>query len=464
MGQEPDLGALRGKLDGQVVSPEDSEFEEARKVWNGMIDKRPAVIVRCRTVEDVVAAIGFARDNDLQATTRGGGHNVAGLAIADGVLVVDLSPMNDVAVDSDRSTARAGGGAKLGDLDRATQAFGLATPLGLQSETGIAGLTLGGGMGWLRRKYGLSCDQLVSAQVVTADGKVLTASEKENADLFWGLRGGGGGLGVVTTFEYRLYPVGPDVMVAALFYPRDLAKKILRAVEQFTNDAPEDTSPLAFLGTVPEAEPFPAESQGAPAVVVAAVYPGDPEEGARVLQALREFGEPIMDLSGPMPYVQVQSLFDEDYPDGGRYYWKSIHLDELSDDVIDRLIAHAGAAPSKLSTVDVWYQGGAMTRIGPTDTAVGDRSSPILIGAEGNWQDPVDDQANIAWAREIVADMGRFPGGGTYLNFPGFLEEGDLLLRQSFGPNYERLVALKEKYDPSNLFKGNRSVRPSGDG
>jgi FAD/FMN-containing dehydrogenase len=461
---ELDLGGLRAALDGRAVGPDDPGYEEARKVWNGMIDKRPAVIALCHSVEDVVAAVAFARENDLPVTARGGGHNVAGLAVADDAVVIDLSAMNEVTVDTGHGTARAGGGAKLGDLDRATQAFGLATPMGLQSETGIAGLTLGGGMGWLRRKYGLSCDQLASAQVVTADGNVLTASEEENSDLFWGLRGGGGGLGVVTTFEYRLHPVGPEVMVAALFYPRAVAKEVFRSVEQYTQEAPEDISPLAFLGTVPPAEPFPEEAHGAPAVIVGAMYPGDPTEGEGLLQPLRELGEPIMDLSGPMPYVQFQSLFDEDYPNGGRYYWKSIHLAELSDEVLDRLMVHAEAAPSAHSTIDVWYQGGAMTRVGSADTAVGDRSSPILIGAEGNWENPEDDQANIAWTREIIADMSRFPSGGAYLNFPGFLEEGERLLRDSYGPNFDRLKALKETYDPSGLFQGNRRVRPTGAG
>jgi FAD/FMN-containing dehydrogenase len=464
MGQRPDFTALRGALDGQVITPGDAKYDEARKVWNGMIDKRPAAVVQCRNVGDVVASVGFARDHDLPITVRGGGHNVAGLAVDDGALVIDLSSMKEADVDADRGVVTIGAGATLADLDRATQEHGLATPLGLQSETGIAGLTLGGGMGWLRRKYGLSCDQLASARVVTAAGEVLTASETENADLLWGLRGGGGGLGVVTSFEYRIHPVGPEVMVAALFYPRSGAKEIFRAIEQYTKDAPEDVSPLAFLGTVPPADPFPPEWQGGPVVIVGAVHPGNPEEGERVLQPLRELGEPIMDLSGPMPYVQVQSLFDEDYPKGWRYYWKSIHLSELSDEVLDRLIAHGEAAPSAHSTIDVWYQGGAMTRVGPTDTAFGDRSSPILIGAEGNWEDPADDVANIAWVREIVADMGRFPSGGAYLNFPGFLEEGDRLLRESHGPNYDRLVALKETYDPAHLFRGNRTVQPTSSG
>jgi FAD/FMN-containing dehydrogenase len=269
---------------------------------------------------------------------------------------------------------------------------------------------------------------------------------------------------VVTSFEYRIHPVGPEVMVAVMFYPRALAKEVFRAVEQYTKDAPEDVSPLAFLGTVPPADPFPADSQGGPAVIVGAVHPGDPREGERLLRPLRELGEPIMDLSGPMPYVTAQSLFDEDYPKGWRYYWKSIHLAELGDEVLDRLMAHADAAPSAHSTIDVWYQGGAMSRVGPTETAFGDRSFPILIGAEGNWEDPADDATNIAWVRGIVADMARFPGGGAYLNFPGFLEEGDRLLRDSHGPNYDRLVTLKDTYDPTHLFRGNRTVQPTSSG
>ena len=394
----------------------------------------------------------------LPVTVRGGGHNVAGLAVADGAVVVDLSAMQQVTVDAEARTARAGGGCRLKDLDGATQAHGLATPVGLQSETGIAGITLGGGMGWLRRAYGLTCDNLVSAEVVTADGRVLTASENENADLFWGLRGGGGGLGVVTTFEYRLHPVGPEVALAGVFYPQSLAQHVFRAVDEYAKDGPQDVSPVAFVGTVPAADPFPAEAQGAPAVICAAVYPGDPAEGERLLQPLRELGEPYMDISGVMPFAQIQTLFDEDYPDGRRYYWKSIHLTELGDEALDALAAHGLSAPSPLSTIDVWYQGGAMSRIGATDTAFGDRSSPYLIGVEGNWTDTADDEANIGWVRGIIEDMSRFPGGGAYLNFPGFLEEGDRLLKDSYGQNYERLQAVKETYDPGKLFLGNRRV------
>jgi FAD/FMN-containing dehydrogenase len=462
MGRDLDPTALRGEIAGTVVVPADTDYDEARTVWNGMIDKRPAAIVRCAGVEDVVAAVGFARDQEVSVTVRGGGHNVAGLGVADDALVIDLSSMQEASVDSDARTVRVGGGATIGDLDAATQSHGLATPMGLVSETGIAGLTLGGGMGWLRRKHGLSCDQLVSVEVVTADGRVLIASEDQNADLFWGLRGGAGGLAVVTAFEYWLYPVGPEVFLAAVFYPQSAAKEGFRAVGRFTNEAPEEISPIAFVGTIPEAEPFPQASHGAPAFIVAGVFPGNPAEGERLLQPLRDLSEAVLDLSGSVPYVEVQKLFDEDYPSGGRYYWKSIHLDELSDEAIDRLIAHARSAPSGHSTIDVWYQGGAMTRVDPSDTAVGDRSSPILIGAEGNWQQPEDDQANVAWVRGIVSDLSRFPSGGAYVNFPGFLEEGEGLLKASYGDNYERLTALKKTYDPANLFQGARAVSPAG--
>jgi FAD/FMN-containing dehydrogenase len=458
MDTELDLARLRADLTGDAVGPDHPDYDDARSVWNGVIDKRPAVVVRAANVEDVVAAVGFAREHGLPVTARGGGHNVAGLAVADGAVVIELAALNRVTVDPERRIARAGGGATIAALDAATQAHGLATPMGLVSETGIAGLTLSGGMGWLRRKHGLSCDQLIGAEVVTADGRVLNVSESEHDDLLWGLRGGGGGLGVVTAFEYRLFPVGPEVFLAAVFYPASVAATGFRAVWDYTRSVGDDVSPVAFHGTVPDGDPFPEAFRGEPAFIAAALYPGDPEEGERILQPLRELGEPVLDISGRMPYAEVQKLFDEDYPNGMRYYWKSIHLTELGDEVIERLAAHAATAPSKLSTVDVWFQGGAMARVGATDTAIGDRTSPILIGAEGNWTDPADDAANIAWVRGIIQDLERFPSGGTYLNFPGFLEEGDRLLQASYGPNYQRLTELKSTYDPGGVFQGHRAV------
>jgi len=450
------------RLRGELLRPGDAEYEEARQLWNGVIDKSPALIARCAGVEDVVASVNFARENDLLLAVRGGGHNVAGTASADGGLVVDLSAMKDIEVDPGRRTVRAGAGATIGELDEETQKHGLATPMGVVSETGIAGLTLNGGLGHLRRKHGLSSDNLVSVDVVTADGRFLKASEEENDDLFWAVRGGGGNFGVVTSFEYRLYPVGPEVMCAFVLYPGDRAKEVLRFAEVYMADATDEVSPLAVLGRVPRVEDFPEEWHGEQYVAILAVYAGPVEEGEEALRPLRELGDPIVDFSGPMPYVEVQKLLDEDYPDGWRYYWKSVNVDGLGDGVIEALIQHAEAAPSDHSTIDLWFQGGAMGRVGAGESAFGDRSAPILLGIEANWEpEPREDEANIAWARGCYADMRRFSGGGVYLNFPGFLEEGQGLMRDAYGENYERLVALKNEYDPANLFRLNQNIEPT---
>ena len=449
------------KLRGELLRPGGGGYEEARRVWNGMIERRPALIVRAAGVADVISSVNFARENGLLLAVRGGGHNVAGTALADGALVVDLSAMKGIRVDPEARTVRAEGGVTIGELDHETQKFALAAPMGLVSETGIAGLTLGGGLGWMRRKHGLSSDNLVSVDLVTADGRFLTASETGNADLFWGVRGGGGNFGVITSFEYRLHPVGPEVMFCFVLYPGDRAREVLRFCEEYTTSAPGEVSPIGVLGRVPRAEMFPENWHGHPFAAVLAMYIGEADEGERALRPLRELGDPIADLSGPMPYTEAQQVLDEDYPEGKRYYWKSQNLRGLADEEIERLIAHAQSAPSDESTIDVWYQGGAMSRVGPTETAFGDRSAPVLIGVEANWEEARDDAANVAWARECVEDLGRFSGGGSYLNFPGFLEEGDQQLRDAFGGNYERLAALKREYDPTNLFRVNQNIKPA---
>jgi FAD/FMN-containing dehydrogenase len=459
--EESVVAGLQARMRGELIQPGDESYDEARKIWNGMIDKKPALIARCASVADVVASVNFARENGILLAVRGGGHNVAGTAIADGGLVVDLSPMKGVRVDSERHTVRAEGGVTIGELDEETQKFGLATPMGVVSETGIAGLTLGGGLGWLRRKYGLSSDNLVSVDIVTADGRYLTASETENPDLFWGIRGGGGNFGVVTSFEYRLYPIGPEVMFCFVLYPGDRAKEVLRFCEEYVAQAPDEVSPLGVLGRVPHDEIFPEEWHGKPYAAILAMYSGSVEEGEQILKPLRDLGDPIADLSEPMHYVEVQKVLDEDYPEGGRYYWKSVNVNGLGDEEIEHLMAHAETAPSDHSTIDVWYQGGAMNQVGSEETAFGDRSAPYLIGVEGNWEEPHEDEANVAWVRECVADMQRFSDGGMYLNFPGFLEEGQEMMRDAYGENYERLVALKNEYDPTNFFRMNQNVRPT---
>ena len=459
--EESVFAGLQSQLRGELIRPGDESYDEARKVWNGMIDKKPALISRCASVDDVVASVNFARENEILLAVRGGGHNVAGTAVVDGGLVVDLSAMKGVHVDPERRTVRAEGGVTIGELDEETQKFGLATPMGVVSETGIAGLTLGGGLGWLRRKYGLSSDNLVSVDIVTADGRYLTTSETENPDLFWGIRGGGGNFGVVTSFEYRLYPVGPEVMFCFVLYPGDRAKEVLRFCEEYVAQAPDEVSPLGVLGQVPHAEIFPKEWHGKPYAAILAMYSGSVEEGERVLKPLRELGDPIADLSEPMPYTDAQKLLDEDYPEGGRYYWKSVNVNGLGDEEIERLMVHAETAPSDHSTIDVWYQGGAMNRLGAEETAFGDRSAPYLLGIEGNWEEPHEDEPNVAWVRECVADMRRFSDGGMYLNFPGFLEEGQEMMRDAYGENYERLVALKNEHDPTNFFRMNQNITPT---
>jgi len=438
--------------DGVLLDREAAGYDEARAIWNGMVETRPALIARPASTSEVAAALRLARERGLAVSVRGGGHGVAGTALSEGGLTIDLRSLKAIEVDPDARIARAQGGVTLGELDAATQAHGLATPLGVVTRTGIAGLTLSGGIGWLRRKHGLSLDNLVSLEVVTADGTVLTASETENPDLFWALRGGGGSFGVVTSFEYRLHPVGPDVMVAFVLYPAERGAEILRSVDRFTASAPDEAAPVAFFGRVPHAEPFPAEAHGRPYAAVAVVYAGDPDEGARVTAPLRELGGELADLSGAMPYVEAQALLDEDYPDGWRYYWKSVELDELSDEALARLGRHAAAAPSHHATIDIWFHGGAMSRVPAEATAFGARPA-YLIGIEANWEERADDGANVAWARATFDDLRELSSGGAYLNFPGLLEEGDELLRASFGErNYERLVELKARYDPDSLL------------
>lgn len=450
---------------GDLIRAGDPKYDAARAVWNGMIDRRPALIARCTSAGDVVAAVNVARTHKLLVSVRGGGHNVAGSAVCEGGLVIDLSPMKGIQVDPASQTARAQPGVTWGELDRATQQFGLATPGGVVTETGIAGLTLGGGLGWLRNKYGLSCDNLNAVEIVTADGHLRTASTAENPDLFWAVRGGGGNFGIVTSFEYRLHPVGPEVMLCFVLYPEAQALDALRFFRTYTATAPDEVSAFAIFGTVPHAPAFPEATHGQPYILFAALYAGPVEEGTRVLQPLRAWSEPLADFSGAMPYVDVQAFFDADYPAGKlRYYWKSIYIDTLSDAAIDRLAAFAAECPSHHSTIDIWHIGGAVSRVGADETAFGRRDVPYLIGIEGNWEDPQHDKQNIAWTRTLWTELHRFSSGGVYLNFPGLGEEGEALVRAAYGTNYERLVALKNKYDPENLFRVNQNIKPTAEG
>lgn len=451
---------LASRLRGGLVRPADPGYDAARAVWNGMIDKRPALIARCAGTADVIEAVRFARWHGLPIAVRGGGHNVSGSAVCDDGLVVDLTPMRGVRVDPEHRTVRAQGGVTIGDLDRETQAFGLAVPMGVVTETGIAGLTLSGGLGWLRRKYGMSCDNLLAADVVTGTGEAVTADAWHDPDLLWALKGGGGNFGVVTSFEFCAFPVGPEVYFAVVVHAGADARAGLRAFREWAAGAPDEISAFAVLWHAPEIPEIPAVHHGAPILVFAAMHSGDPVQGEVALRPLRAIGAPIADLSGPRPYLEVQRFFDEDYPAHVmRYYWKSRYLTELSDAAIDVLAGLNEASPSPHSTLDVWQLGGSFARFGPADGAFGDRSAPFLIGIESNWEDPAADAACMAWGRRAYAELAPFSSGAGYLNFPGLYEEHDRMVRDAFGANLGRLAALKRRYDPDDLFRFSHDLR-----
>jgi FAD/FMN-containing dehydrogenase len=459
---EDAIGEFAGRVRGTVLRPGDVGYDDARSIWNGLIDRRPALIVQCSGTADVVDAVNFAREHDLLLSVKGGGHNVAGNAVNDEGLVVDLSPMRGVRVDPANRVAWAQGGATWGDVDRETQLFGLAVPGGVVSTTGIAGLTLHGGVGHLRRKHGLSIDNLLSVEIVTADGRVLTASAAENEDLFWAVRGAGSNFGVVTQFEFRAHPVGPMVMVGAIFYPQDVARQVLPAWRDFMASAREELSSLALFWNVPPHEPFPEEHHGKPVIIVAAVYSGSPDEGGPVVQPLRELAEPLIDLSGPWPWVGLQTGFDALFPKGQLRYWKSRALGELSEAAIDEIADFAARRPSPLTDIVIWHHGGAMSDVGETETAYGGRDAAFLVTGEVSWTDPALTEEAIAWGREFWGAMERHSTGGVYLNFPGLGEEKEALVKAGYGINYQRLVALKTVYDPDNLFRMNLNIPPAG--
>jgi FAD/FMN-containing dehydrogenase len=459
---EQALAGLTATMRGPVLTPGAPGYDNARAIWNGLIDRRPALIVQCTGAADVVDGVNFAREQGLVLSIKGGGHNVAGNAVNDGGIVIDLSQMRGVTVDPAAQTVRVQGGATWGDLDRETQLFGLAVPGGVVSTTGVAGLTLHGGVGHLRRKYGLSIDSLLSVDIVTADGQFRRASATENEDLFWAVRGAGSNFGVVTSFEFRAYPVGPTVMVAAVFYPLEDAPRILPAWRDFMEAAPEELSSLAICWSIPPHEPFPPELHRTPIVAVAAAYCGSVEEGERIVQPLRELAEPVVDASGPWPWLGLQSGFDAIFPKGELRYWKSRAVTELSDDVIREILDFADRRPTPLTDVVVWHHGGAMSRVAETETAYGGRDTKFLVTAEASWTDSAQNEEAIAWARGVWDAMEPYSTGAVYLNFPGFGEEREALARAGYGENYDRLVALKAKYDPDNVFRMNINIPPAG--
>jgi FAD/FMN-containing dehydrogenase len=461
MADEFMIAELQTRLHGDLVAPTDPGYDEARTVRNGLIDRHPALIARVSGTADVVACVTFAREQGLLLSIRGGGHNVAGNAVNDGGLVTDLSTMRGVFVDPVARTVRAQGGATWGDVDRETQLYGLAVPGGVISSTGVAGLTLHGGVGWLRRKYGLSLDNLRSVEIVTADSQVQTASATENPDLFWAVRGAGSNFGVITAFEFQAHPVGPMVALAAPAYALEDAARVIPAWRDFMASAPDEMSSEAVFWSVPAIEMFPEELHGRSIVILATVYSGQAEDGLRAMQPLRELAEPLLDLSGIEPYTALQTGFDWAFPKGWLYYWKSLYLNALDDAAIVQLIDLAGERPSPQAMIALWHHGGAMNRVGADETAFGSRAAPFLVSFDTTWTDPIDTDRAIAWTRAAWSTMHRYSDGGLYLNFPGFGEEKEALVRAGYGANYERLATLKAHYDPGNLFQMNLNIRPA---
>ncbi|MFP4248947.1 MAG: FAD-binding oxidoreductase [Armatimonadota bacterium] len=458
------IESLSKALAGELLTADSPDYEQARLVWNGMIDRRPALIARCTGTADVVETVTFAREHDLLVAVRGGGHNAAGFGTCDGGIVIDLSHMRGVLVDPDESTIWAQGGATLGDVDRNAQLYALATPSGVVSETGIGGLALGGGHGHLRRRFGLTCDNIIGAEVVTAAGEIVRCSEDENPDLLWGLRGGGGNFGVVTALHFRAYTVGPEVMFVLVFHPLEQAEDVFGFYRDWAADAPDEISTVAFTGIIPEDDEFPTEAHGEHYVAFFGVHSGSLDEGEREVQPLREVTEPLVDMSGPMPWMTVQSALDEDYPAHDlRYYWKSRSVRSLDDGAVERIVQRSWEQPSPFSTIDIWQGGGEAARIAEESAAFTGRSAAFMVNAEANWEKPEDDDANVEWARGVYADMQEFTTGEMYFNFPGALEEGEDLMHSTFGRKYQRLAKLKAKYDPSNLFRLNQNIEPSAD-
>jgi FAD binding domain/Berberine and berberine like len=440
---------LGAGLRGQVIYPGDDLFDSARSIFNGMIDQHPLAVIRCAGAFDVVRCIEFARRGDLPLTVRGGGHGVAGNAVRDNSLMLDLSGMKAIHVDPDTKTVRTGPGLTLGEFDRATQEFGLATTLGVVSTTGIAGLTLGGGLGWLNGRYGLACDNLISAEVVTAEGRLLRASEQENEDLFWGVRGGGGNFGVVTSLEYQLHPVR-RVFAGGLSYPWSMAARVLRFYDDFVKTAPDELATAVSLAQAPDGQPIAS---------IGVCYCGPFDEGERVLRPLRTFQPAVDDSIQPLPYVMLQRSRDEGFPFGRLHYWKSGWLSHLSDGAIETLMEFVPKMPSSVSAVGLQRMSGIASRVPPTATAFAHRFAQYDFLILSQWYEAADSPRNVQWTEALFEAMQPHLEKSVYVNNLG--DEGSERVRAAYGENYSRLVALKRSYDPDNMFRANQNIDPS---
>ena len=459
---EATIQELRESVRGEVLAPGDEGYTEACKIWNGAHDgRRPALVVRCTGAADVIAAVGFARSNDLPLAVRGGGHSIAGFSTCDDGIVIDLSPMSSVRVDPVARLAHVGAGAVWADVDHETQAHGLATTGGLVSSTGVAGFTLGGGIGWLMRKYGLACDNLVAADVVTADGRLVRATETENADLLWGLRGGGGNFGIVTQFELQLHQVGPMVYAGPIFYAADADRDLLRAFRDWAADAPDEITALVNLTTAPPLPVIPAEWHGKKVAAFIAVSTGPIDEGDSLVRPFRNVAEPIADLLGPMPYHVIQTLIDPLWGKGTQAYFKATNLAQLDDDLIERLTSLHLAAPGPQCEIHVHQMGGSVARVPDGATAFAERSMPYVLNAVTGWHDPDAGPAHRDWSRQVISEAEGSSTGRAYVNF--LSDTG--AARSSYGNDtYDGLVSLKNAYDPTNVFRLNQNIEPSATG
>ena len=452
------LDDLRARVRGQVISPSDSTYDEAREIWNAMINRRPGLIVRCAGTADVLQVVRFARRHQLLTSVRGAGHNIAGKSLHDGALLIDLGAMRMVQVDPISQIAVVGPGATLGDVDHESQAYGLAVPTGINSTTGIAGLTLGGGFGWLSRSLGLTADNLIAAEVVTAEGERLRCDENNNADLFWATRGGGGNFGIVTSFEFKLHPVGPEVMAGPVVFPFDQASSVLRKYREFCATCPEELTVWAVIRDAPPLPFLPPSAHGSRVLILAALYNGPLDAGEKTLSSLRQLGQPIADGFGPYPFAGFQQAFDPLLTPGARNYWKSHNFTELGDGLIDTLVDYGSRLPSPQSEIFIAQMGGATNRVAPDATAYPHRDVEFIMNVHTRWDAADQDSVCIAWAREFYDATEPFATGGVYVNF---ISEDEDRIRGAYGANYARLSEVKVKYDPDNFFSVNQNVRPS---
>jgi FAD/FMN-containing dehydrogenase len=454
------VAALRSQLRGTVALPGEDGYEAARSIWNAMIDRRPGLAIRCLGAADVINAVKLARDEKLLVSIRGGGHNIAGNAVCDAGLLIDLSLMRSVHVDPVARTARVEPGATLADLDKEAQGFALATPLGINSTTGVAGLTLGGGFGWTTRKLGLTVDNLMSADVVTADAKLVRASDKENQDLFWALRGGGGNFGVVTSFEFKLHPLGPEVLSGLVVHPLEGARELLPEFRRIAKEAPDELTTWVVMRKAPPLPFLPSDWHGKEVLILAACYSGDIKEGENATRALRALGKPIVDVISPHPFVGWQAAFDPLLTPGARNYWKSHDFTDLPDAAIDVILDAVRTLPSPECEVLIAHVGGAMARVPPNATAWPNRDAHFIMNVHTRWRDRAQDAACVSWARQLFDAVTPFASGSVYVNF--MPEDETERVEKAYGPNYRRLADIKHRYDPDNLFRMNQNIQPLG--